>query len=60
MKRQRAIYQMKEKDKTPGKQQNEMEIGNLPEKEFRIMTVKMIQNLVKKNGCKDREDARNV
>ena len=60
MKRQRAIYQMKEQDKTPGKQQNEMEIGNLPEKEFRIMTVKMIQNLVKKNGCKDREDARNV
>ena len=30
------MYQMKEQDKTPEKQLNEMEIGNLPEKEFRI------------------------
>ena len=45
MKRQRAMYQMKEQEKTPEKQLNELEIGNLPEKEFRIMTVKMIQNL---------------
>ena len=36
---------MKEKDKTPEKQLNEVEIGNLPEKEFRIMIVKMIQDL---------------
>ena len=42
MKRQRAMYQMKEHDKTPEKQFNEVEIGNLPEKEFRIMIVKMI------------------
>ena len=39
------MYQMKEQDKTTEKQLNEVEIGNLPEKEFRIMTVKMIQNL---------------
>ena len=39
------MYQMKEQDKTPEKQLNEMEIGNLPEKEFRIMIVKMIQDL---------------
>ena len=45
MKRQRAIYQMKEQDKTPEKQLNEVEIGNLPEREFRIMIVKMIQDL---------------
>ena len=32
-------------DKPPGKLLNKMEIGNLPEKEFRIMTVKMIQDL---------------
>ena len=44
MKRQRAIYQMKEQDKTPEKQLNEEEIGSLPEKEFRVMIVKMIQN----------------
>ena len=47
MKRQRAIYQMKKQDKTPEKQLNEMEIHNLPEKEFRIMIVKMIQDLGK-------------
>ena len=34
MKRQRAMYQMKEKEKTPEKQLNEVEIGNLPEKEL--------------------------
>ena len=45
MKRQRAIYQMKEKEKNPEKQLNEVEIGNLPEKEFRIRIVKMIQDL---------------
>ena len=41
------MYQMKEQDKTPEKQLNEVEIGNLPEKEFRIMIVKMIQDLGK-------------
>ena len=45
MKRQRAIYQKKEQDKTPEKQLTEVEISNLPEKEFRIMIVKMIQDL---------------
>ena len=38
---------MKGQDKTPEKQQNEVEIGNLPEKEFRIMIVKMIQDFEK-------------
>ena len=41
------MYQMQEQDKTPEKQLNELEIGKLPEKEFRIMTVKMIQDLRK-------------
>ena len=36
---------MKEQDKTQEKQLNQLEIGNLPEKEFRIMIVKMIQDL---------------
>ena len=45
MKRQRAIYQTKEQEKTPEKQLNEVEIGNLPEKESRIMIVKTIQDL---------------
>ena len=43
---------MKEQDKTPEKQLNEMEIGNLPEKEFRIMIVKMIQDLGKRMEVK--------
>ena len=45
MRRQRNTEQMKEQGKnTPGKT-NEEEIGSLPEKEFRVMIVKMIQNL---------------
>ena len=39
------MYQMKEQDKTPEKQLNEVEIGNLPEKEFRVMIVKMMKEL---------------
>ena len=39
---------MKGEDKTPEKQLNEVEIGNIPEKEFRIMIVKMIQDLGKR------------
>ena len=38
---------MKDQDKTPEKQLNEVEIGNLPEKEFRIMIMKMIHDLGK-------------
>ena len=41
------MSQMKEQDKTQEKQLNEVEIGNLPEKEFRIMIVKIIQDLRK-------------
>ena len=47
-KRQRITSQMKEQDKTPEKQLNDMEISNLPEKEFRIITVKIIQDLWKR------------
>ena len=36
---------MKEQGKNLQDQINEEEIGNLPEKEFRVMIVKMIQNL---------------
>ena len=43
---------MKRQDKTPEKQLNEMDIGNLPEKEFRIMIVKMIQDLGKRMEVK--------
>ena len=39
------MLQMKEQGKIPQDQINEEEIGNLPEKEFRVMIVKMIQDL---------------
>ena len=39
------MQQMKEQGKTPPDQTNEEEIGSLPEIEFRVMIVKMIQNL---------------
>ena len=45
MKKQKVVSQMKGQDKTPEKQLNEVEIGNLAEKEFRNMIVKMIQDL---------------
>ena len=47
MRRQRNTQQMKEQGKNPPYQTNEEEIGSLPEKEFRLMIVKMIQNLGK-------------
>ena len=47
MKRQRNTQQVKEHDKCPPNQTKE-DIGSLPEKEFRIMIVKMIQNLENK------------
>ena len=63
------MLQMKEEDKNPQEQLNEEEIGNLPEKEFRVMVVKMIQNLRKRLGSqiekiqkmfnKELEDLRN-
>ena len=44
MKRQRNTQQVKEQESCPPNQTKE-EVGNLPEKEFRILIVKMIQNL---------------
>ena len=45
MKRQRNTQQMKEQGKNSPDQTNEEEIGSLPGKEFRVMIVKLIQNL---------------
>ena len=56
MRRQRNTQQIKEQGKNPPDQTTEEEIGSLPEKEFRVMIVKIIQNLWKYNG----ENTRNV
>ena len=65
MKKQKVMSQMKGQDKTPEQQLNEVEIDNLPEKEFRIMIVKMIQDLgktmekVQEMFTKDLEELKN-
>ena len=48
MKRQRNTTQMKEQIRNTEVQINWEEISKLPEKEFRIMIVKMIKNLENK------------
>ena len=54
MKRQRNTTQMKEQTRNTEIQINEQEIGKLPEKEFRIVIVKMIKNLENKwRKCKN-------
>ena len=60
MKRQRAMYQMKEQDKTPEKQLNEVQRGNLPEERIQNNDSEDDPGPRKKNGGKHREDARNV
>ena len=53
MKRERTLYQMKEQDKTPEKQLNEVQIGNLPEKRIQNNHSKDDPGPRKKNGSKD-------
>lgn len=45
---QKNMFQTKEQDKNPEEPLSEVEIENLPEKEFRVMTVKVIQDLRKR------------
>ena len=58
MRRQRNMFQTKEQDKTPEEQLSEVEIGKLslelPKKEFRVMIVKMIQELRKRMDAQAR------
>ena len=54
MTRQRNTAQRKGQTRNPEVQINEEEIGKLPEKEFRIMIVKIIKNLENKmEKCKN-------
>ena len=54
MKRQRNTTQMKVQTRNTEIQINEEEMGKLPEKEFRIVIVKMIKNLENKwRKCKN-------
>ena len=49
------MSQMKEQDKTPEEQLSEVEIGNLSEKDFKVMLVRMIQDLGEKKEEKINE-----
>ena len=53
------MFQTKEQDKNSQKQINEEEIGNLPKKEFKVILVKMIQDLGKTRYT-DRDAIRNI
>ena len=65
MKTQRNTTQKKEQTRNREVQINEVEIGKLPGKEFRIMIVKMIKNpenkmeKIKKSINKDTEELKN-
>ena len=45
MKRHRTIAQIKEKEKTPEKQLSEEKILSLQEKDFRLLMLKMMQDI---------------
>jgi len=47
MTKQKVTSQMKGHDKTPEKQLNDVDVGNSPQKVFRIMIMNMIQDLGK-------------
>ena len=65
MKRQRNTAQIKEKPRDAQVQINEEEIGKLPEKQFRIVKAKMIQNVenrtekMQESISKDLEEIKN-
>ena len=48
MKKERNTQQVKEQDRCPPNQTKEEEIRNLPDKQFQILIVKMMQNLENK------------
>ena len=45
MRQQRNMLQMKEQDKTPEEELSEVEITSLPDKEFKVMIIKIINEL---------------
>ena len=45
MRRQRNTPQMKQQEKTPKNELNDMEANNLPKTEFKIMVIRMLKEL---------------
>lgn len=50
MRRHKNVFQSKEQDKSPEKNRNEMEVNSLPNKEFKVMVIKMIPDLRRRMG----------
>ena len=46
MRRQRHMAQMKEQNKTPGKELNEMEISNLSDSEFKTLVIRILKEII--------------
>ena len=42
MRRHRNLFQLKEQEKTPENTTNEIEINNLPDKEFKTLVIRML------------------
>ena len=42
MRRQRNLFQLTEQEKTPEKTTNETEMNNLPDKEFKVLVIRML------------------
>ena len=60
MKRQKAMYQMKEQHKSPENQLNEGEIGKIPEKEFRMTVKNNKEKRMKRNEDSLRDLCNNI
>ena len=45
MRRQKKTFQTREQDQTPEKDINKMERSNLPDKEFKVMVIKLLTKL---------------
>ena len=41
------MFQMKEQDKITAKELNEMEISNMPDRKFKVMVIKILNELEK-------------
>ena len=50
MRRQRNKAQMKEQNKNPEKELNEMEMANLSHTEFKTLVIKMLEELIEYNN----------
>ena len=48
MERQRNIFQMKEQDQTTARDQNKVDVSNMPDREFKVMIIKIVSRLEKK------------